>query len=207
MGERGWVAEIALEHFDGDRTAFRRAQETEDDLRPVAAMIAAVAELRQFAAPPLEVARGDVVEHEHAVLEVTLCEGLLDAGLAAAQKVEGGVKLVLVDLAQAQRRAEGVGGGRLAQAARGGELGGRLDDPRHDHGEDQLGPALRPLRQHLVKPEPAHCPESGGDMTVRQRAGDPEALFADWNEGLPGQHPAQAVDLGLRPIGDVGQRS
>ena len=70
---------------------------------------------------------------------MTLSEDLLDARLAAAEKVEGGVKLVLVDLAEAEHGAERVGGGRLAQAARGRELGGRLDDPRHDHGEDQLG--------------------------------------------------------------------
>jgi len=41
MGERGRVAEIAFEHLDGDRAAVRRAQETEDDLRPVGAMVAA----------------------------------------------------------------------------------------------------------------------------------------------------------------------
>ena len=208
IGERARIAEIAFEHLDGDRAALRRAQETEDDLRPVAAMIAAVAELRQFAAPPLQIARGDVVEHEHAVLEVALGEDLLDAGLAAAQKVEGGVELVLVDLGpEAEHGAERVGGGRLAELARGRELGGRLDDPRHDHGEDQLGPALRPLRQHLVEPEPAHRPEHGGDMAVRQRAGDLEALGGERHEGLPGQHPAQALDLRLRPVGDVGERA
>ena len=206
-GERARVAEVAFEHLDGDRAAFRRAQETEDDLRPVGTMIAAVAELRQFAAPPLQIARGDVVEHEHAVLEVALGEDLLDAGLAAAQKVEGGVEFVLVDLAEAEHGAERVGGGRLAELARGRELGGRLDDPRHDHGQDQLGPALRSVRQHLVEPEPAHRPEHGGDVAVRQRAGDLEALGAERHEGLPGQHPAQAVDLRLRPIGDVGERA
>src|SRR5271157_5689660 len=52
---------------------------------------------RDNAPPPLQIARGDVVEHEHAILEVALGEDLLDGGLAAAQKVEGGVKLVLVD--------------------------------------------------------------------------------------------------------------
>ena len=128
-------------------------------------------------------------------------------GLAAAQKVEGGVELVLVDLAQAEHGAERVGGGRLAELARGRELGGRLDDPRHDHGEDQPGPPLRSLRQRLVEPEPAHRPEHGGDVAVRQRADDLEALGAERHEGLPGQHPAQALDLRLRPIGDVGERA
>ena len=128
-------------------------------------------------------------------------------GLAAAQQVEGGVEFVLVDSAEVQHRAERVGGGRLAELARGGELGGRLDDPRHDHRQDQLGRTVRPLRQHLVEPEPAHRPERRGDMAVPQRAGDLEALFAERHEGLPGQHPAQALDLRLRPIRDVGERA
>ena len=51
-------------------------------------MISAVAELRQFAPPPLQIARGDVVEHEHAILEVALGQDLLDAGLTAAQEIE-----------------------------------------------------------------------------------------------------------------------
>src|SRR5580693_3313104 len=170
-------------------------------------MIAAVAELRQFAPPPLQIARGDVVEHEHAILEVALGEDLLDAALAAAQEVEGGVEFVLVDLAQAEHGADRVSGGRLAELARGRQLGGRFNDPRHYHGEDQLGPALRSLRQRFVEPEPAHRPEHGGDVAVRQRTGDLEALGSERREGLAGEHPAQAVDLRLRPVGDVGERA
>ncbi len=115
-------------------------------------------------------------------------EDLLDAGLAAAQEVEGGVEFVLVDLAQAEHGAERVGGGRLAELARGRQLGGRFDDPRDDHGEDQLGPAPRSLRQRLVEPEPAHRPEHGGDVAVRQRAGDLEGLGSERHEGLAGEH-------------------
>ena len=205
IDERARIAEIAFEHLDGDRAALRRAQETEDDLQPVGTMIAAVAELRQFAATPLQIARGEVVEHEHAVLEVAPSKDFLDARLAAAQKIEGGVELVFVDLAEAQHGAERVGGGRLAELARGRELGGRPDDPRHDHGEGQFCPALGSLRQHLVEPEPARRPERGGDMDVRRRPGDLKALGSERRQGLPRQHPAQTVDLRLRPVGDVGE--
>ena len=78
-----------------------------------------------------------------------------------------------------------MGGGRLAELARGRELGGRLDDPRYDHGEDQPGPALGSVRQHPVEPEPAHRPKRGGDMAVRQRALDLEAPGSERREGLP----------------------
>ena len=207
IGERARVAEIAFEHLDGDRATLRGAQQAEDDLRPVAAMISAVAELRQFAPPPLQIARGDIVEHQHAILEMALGQGLLDAGLAAAQEIEGGVEFVLIDLAQAEHGAERVGGGRLAELARGRQLGGRFDDPGDDHGEDQPGPALRSVRQRLVEPEPAQRPERGGDMAMRQRAGDLEALGSERHEGLVGEYPAQAVDLRLRPVGEVGERA
>ena len=159
-GEGGRVAEVAFEHLDGDRAALRRAQEPEDDLRSVGTMIAAVAELRQFAAPSLQIARSDVVEHEHAVLEVAFGEDFLDVGLAAAQKVQGGVEFVLVDRAEAEHGAERVGGGRLAELARGGELGGRLDDPRHDHRQDQHGRAVRPVRSILSSPSRRTVPSA-----------------------------------------------
>jgi hypothetical protein len=77
----------------------------------------------------------------------------------------------------------------------------------NDHGQDQLGPALRSVRQRLVKPEPAHRPEHGGDVAVRQRAGDLEGLGSQRRQGLAGEHPAQAVNLRLRPVEDVGERA
>ena len=87
-------------------------------------------------------------------------EDLLDAGLAAAQEVEGGVEFVLVDLAQAEHGAERVGGGRLAELARGRQLGGRFDDPRHDHGEDQLGPPPGPFGNALSSPSRRTVPST-----------------------------------------------
>lgn len=44
-------------------------------------------------------------------------------------------------------------------------------------------------------------------MAVRQRAGDLEALGTERHEGLAGEHPAQAVDLRLQPVGEVGERA
>ena len=54
IGERARIAEIAFEHLDGDRAALRRAQKTEDDLRSVAPMVAAVCRIApaRSTAPP-----------------------------------------------------------------------------------------------------------------------------------------------------------
>src|SRR5438067_9520084 len=53
QGQR--IGSVAFEHLDRDRAALGRAHQTDDQLRPVATMVAAVAMLRQFAAAPFEV--------------------------------------------------------------------------------------------------------------------------------------------------------
>ena len=55
---------------------------------------------------PLEIARGDVVEHESAILEVTLGERGFDLRLTLEQPIERGIEFVFVDIAKAQQRAE-----------------------------------------------------------------------------------------------------
>src|SRR3979411_2718597 len=46
------------------------AHQADNNLRPVGAVVAAVAMLRQFAAAPFEISGGDVVEQQRAILEV-----------------------------------------------------------------------------------------------------------------------------------------
>src|SRR5437660_10660853 len=53
QGQR--IGSVAFEHLDRDRAALGRAHQADDQLRPVATMVAAVAMLRQFAAAPFEV--------------------------------------------------------------------------------------------------------------------------------------------------------
>jgi len=65
-----------------------------------------VTELGERTAAPLEVARGDVVEHQRAVLEMALCQGGFDLWLAFEQPVERRVEFIFVDLAQIEHRAE-----------------------------------------------------------------------------------------------------
>ena len=74
----------------------RAAQQAVDDLRPILAVVAAVAVARQRAAPPLEVGGADVVEHEHAILEMTPRQAVLDPRLALQQPVERLVGLALL---------------------------------------------------------------------------------------------------------------
>ena len=69
-------------------------------------MVAAVAILRQFAAASFEVAGGDVVEQQRAILEVPAGQRGFDKRLLAAQPVERGIDLLGGDPAQPQHLAQ-----------------------------------------------------------------------------------------------------
>src|SRR3984893_599170 len=66
---------------DRDRAAVGRAHQTDDKLRPVATVVAAVAMLRQFATASFEVSGGDVVEQQRAILQVAAGQRGFDKGL------------------------------------------------------------------------------------------------------------------------------
>ena len=68
-------------------------------------------EAGELAAAPLQVARGDVVQHQGAILEVPLGQRRLDPGLLLHQPIEAGVKRVLVDRAEAEDRRQRTGRG------------------------------------------------------------------------------------------------
>jgi len=70
-----------------------------------------VATLGQRTAASRQVARGDVVEHEGAVLQMAFGQCGLDGGLALQQPVERGVEFVVSDRAETECFAE-AGGGR-----------------------------------------------------------------------------------------------
>ena len=78
--QRHRIGGVAFEHLDRDRAAVSGAHQADDQLRPVAPVVAAVAMLRQFAAASFEVGGGDVVEQQRAILEVAAGQGGFDEG-------------------------------------------------------------------------------------------------------------------------------
>src|SRR6201981_3670242 len=68
--QRQRIGGIAFKHLHRDRAAVGGAHQANDNLRPVATVVAAVAMLRQFAAAPFEIGGGDIVEQQRAILEV-----------------------------------------------------------------------------------------------------------------------------------------
>jgi hypothetical protein len=47
----------------------------------------------------------------------------------------------------------------------------------------------------------------GGDVTVRQAAGDGDGVVFGGDDGAALEHTAQAFDVGRRPVGEVAQRA
>jgi hypothetical protein len=136
---------------------------------------------------------------------VTFGERLLDVLLGRLQVVQRLVQLVGIDFAKTQQGAESVRSRGVTELPRGGELGGRFDDAGDDHGEDEFGQALRAFGQDLVQADLVQRAECGRDMAVAEGTLDREALARGGLHGFVGQHPAQSVDLGGRPFGQIGQ--
>src|SRR5438477_6623836 len=113
-GERGRIAGGAFEHLHRHRAAVGGAEQAIDDLQLPLLAVPAVAELAQGAAAPLQVAGGDVVKHQDAILEMTLGQGLLDGGLTLEQPIEGPIELLPLHAAQPQQRADTGGLGARA---------------------------------------------------------------------------------------------
>ena len=87
-GQRHWIGGVAIEHLDCDRAAVGRTHQADDDLWPVGTVVAAVAILRQFAAASFEIAGGDIVEQQRAILDAGCCSSRQHdlAGMAARQQ-------------------------------------------------------------------------------------------------------------------------
>ena len=133
------------------RRVYPRNQ-TDDKLRPVATVVAAVAMLRQFAAASFEIGGGDIVEQQRAILQVAAGQPGFDKRLLAAQPVERGIDLLGGDAAEPQHLAQRMAGGGGIEHPRGRQLGRRLEQARDDQGQRQIAAALRRAARQYGKP-------------------------------------------------------
>ena len=84
IGDRVGVGGVAGEGLHGDRAAIAIAQQAAHDLRSVGAVVAGVAVRGELAAGAFEVAGGEVVESEGAVLKLARS---LEPGLSRQQAI------------------------------------------------------------------------------------------------------------------------
>ena len=205
--QRAGITDITVKHLDRHGAALGGTQQPVDDLPLARFAVSAIAILCQWATAALEIAGGQIVEHQAAALEMTPGEGALDLGLRRQQEIEREIEFVLVDLAELEDGSQRMRRRRhRAELARGDQFGGRLDHAGNDHRQCQLREPAWPARQQVVKTELARHAEHRGDMTVWQRALDLKAIRGS-RHGLVFQNPGQRLDLGLGPARQVGQRT
>jgi hypothetical protein len=131
---------------------------------------------------------------------------VLDRLLPAVQVVHRRVQVILIAAAQVQDLAQRCGRGLAAQPAGDGQLGVRRDHLRGRHRGHQVPVPGRHRVDQLLQAQLAGRAEHGGDVAVRQAAGDLERLVeGGGGRRLAFQHPGQGLDLDLGPGRQVGQ--
>ena len=149
---------------------------------------------------PFVVAAGHVVEDVLAFAEVAPGQGVLDACLAFEQPVHGPIQVVLAGLDDTELLGHGSG----VPQARGGELGGRMQEALYDHGQYQVAlPAGLGIEQRRELQAPQGV-QDDLDVPVRERAFDDEDLLGA-DQRLVFEHAAQSLELGRGPVGEIGQ--
>ncbi len=199
-GHGARVGGVARVHLHRYRPSFWRAHKPPVDLQLSRLAIAAVTERRQRAAAALHIARGEVVEHEGALLEMPARERVLDPLLALCQPVHHRQQLGLFDLAERQL----VGQRGLRKAAGHRQLRGGRDHQLTDHRHRQI-PLAAPLpRDQPLQVQVSEHPQYPGHVPVRQRALDLQ-LLVEIDQHPACEHLADRVDHLNRQVREVPQ--
>ena len=126
------------------------------------------------------------------------------AGSALQQPVQGGVELVLIDLAEIKARAK-AGGGAAGESARARPAGMRVRGPADQECKNEIAAAIVVGAKDPIEPDPAGGAESGGDVAVRQGADDGEGFAPGRDDSAASEHAAQTFDVGGGPVREVAE--
>ena len=200
------VPGVAREDLDRDRDALGGGQQPVDDLQPAPHPVLGVADRAQRAGPALERGGGHVIQHQGAAGQVPGGQRVLDRVLPGVQVVHRRVQVILITGPQPEDLAQRAGRGLLPQPAGDGQLGVRRDHLRDRHRGHQVPVPGRHRVDELFEAQLAGRAQDGGDVAVRQAAGDLERpVQGRGGRRLALQHPGQRLDLGLGPGRQVGQ--
>ena len=138
---------------------------------------------------------------------MTFGERRLDGGLAFEKPVEGIVKLVLVDLAEAKFDAEARCRRGGIERAGDGQFGGRRDNAIDDHRQNEVARSVAVWTEQTIETDRAGDAEAGSDMAVRQRAFDRQRLLSRRQHNAAFQQGAKPLAHLDGPMGEIEQRA
>ena len=202
IGQGRGVCGVARIDFHGHRTSLGVAQQAVDDLQGSLPAVSGVAQARQFTGPSFEIARTHVVQHQGAVMQVALCQGLLDEFLALEQPVHGGVEILCAHVFQSQSLAQGGGSGFGMESTSSGQLGAGSEQARHDQSHATVSFRAAACAYQARETELLHGPEHHRHVAVGTGAQDGEAVIGR-DEGFAPQSAADDLDEGWGQMGDT----
>ncbi len=204
-GHGAGVGRVALEDPGGHRTALPVAEQGEDDLKLAAPAVAGAAALGRRALRALEVHRGQIAEHERAVLDMPGRQSPLDARLPPQQPVHRLAELLRRRVFGAELLARRVGLRLGGEAPGGGELRAGVEDAGGDHRRRQ---GAHPRGTAVEQPLEAQLPRrarDGGDMPVGSGAQDLEGVVHRLQGDAALEQDAQPPDDLVGPLREVGE--
>ena len=158
----------------------------------------------QRTAAPFQIDRGEVVEHQGAVSEMSLGQASLNGLLAFQEPVHGRIQMVLVGLSKLQGLRQRVPCGVLGQGSGRGQLRHRPQDSGRNQRHHPLALRAGSGRKDALQAQLAHGAEHRGDMTVGLGADDVEGVLGA-DQGVALEQSAQGFDFGTGPVGEVGE--
>lgn len=140
--------------------------------------------------------RGEILEHQRALPQMTARQMGFDGGLTLHQPIHGCAEIVFLQVIEAERLAQRAVAGFGAERAVGGEFGARFEDAGSDEGERGTPVAAVGGVEQAGQSESVEGGQHGGTMAVRPGAGN--------GGGLALQSRAQHGNFGRRPVREAG---
>jgi hypothetical protein len=175
-GDGFGIGSIASKNFNGDRASGGVGEEAKNDLQCTGLVVSRMTEFGERTVAPFEVSGGQIIEHQATLGEMAFGQGLLDARLLREEPVHRLVKLDFIGGVQVEDLTETVVEGIAVKATSGSEFGSGLDDAGNDHGDDEIALSAWSGIEDVIQVKVTQTTQDGGNMAMRQGAGDVEGV-------------------------------
>ena len=170
------IGGIALKDLDGHGAALSVTQQAKDNLPLVSLAITRMANVRSGACPPFKVGGGDITEYQGPCGQMPSGQVFFKARLAFQQPIHRMIELIGSGGLEAEFFASGRRQRVSVKPACGGQFGLGVEEPGHDHRDDEGAFAARSRGNHPFEPTAAkaaqdrrHVPMGPGADDLKRR--------------------------------------